>query len=168
MTLYWQKCDSCHFTPADFARLITRTACFSWKWETIEWSPVYPVTPHLVSFLKTIWNPRKEAWLTLNRSENRHKNVRLPIAYHVIGRPEYVVQSELPIDPYPLIGLFFCSLDDFCFKKMDFFDSWNYYRTYWLNKSIKSIQQVTYIEARIFNKTCLIFLFRTQICKCFP
>ena len=37
------------------------------------------------------WNrsktPRKNVWNTFNRGENMHKNVRLPIAYHVIGHP---------------------------------------------------------------------------------
>ena len=45
------------------------------------------------------WNrsktPRKNVWHTFNRGENMHKNVRLPIAYHVIGHPDHCGHSIL-------------------------------------------------------------------------
>ena len=81
---------------------------------------------------------------------------------------QYEVQNWANHYLYLLIRLFFRSLNDFSFKKVDFLKAQIIIGLAEIKKKcIKNILQVTYIAAKVSNITGLIFFFRAQTCNCF-
>ena len=75
---------------------------------------------------------------------------------------QYLVQNWAFHHPYLLIRLFFCSFNEFCFKKVDFSKAKIILGLTEIKTMHQNIVQVKYKAVKESNKTDLIFLFRTQ------
>ena len=106
--IYWQKCDS---YPSQLGKLcadVRKNYTFTLK--SVK-DRMIRCKAWVLCTQCLFWNrsktPRKNVWHIFNRGENMHKNVRLPIAYHVIGHPRpkvaenvtYCLRKVTPSEP---------------------------------------------------------------------